>query len=122
MTKVRAPTATIVPIRGSSKTARRGLRKRRIGPRCSPRTQASPRRPSSTDRSRRAVGLNQSGAHSYVSHGGCKRRQRDCYRRGAVVGRLEESCENGDRGEAGALYPICPMNFQRTPVRTERST
>ena len=53
---------------------------------------------------RRTVGLNQSGAHPHVANSGRKRRERDRYRGGAVVGRLEEACENGDGDEAGALY------------------
>ena len=53
---------------------------------------------------RRAVRLNERGAHSHVPNGGRERREPDRYRGGAVVGRLEESCENRDRDEAGDLY------------------
>ena len=80
-----------------------GRRRRRRPPRCSPRTRATPRTPSTGPR-RGAVRLNESGAHSHVPNGGRERREPDRYRCGAVVGRLEESCENRDRDEAGDLY------------------
>ena len=67
------------------------------------------------DPSRRSVGLNESGAHSHVAHGGRERREDDRNCSGAVVGRLEESRENGDRDEAGALYPELTDELPKHP-------
>ena len=100
---MRAPTATIVPIREWWGTfpLGRGRGRRRAGLLTRARATPKRRRP---DLLRRAVRLNERGAHSHVPNGGRERREPDRYRCGAVVGRLEESCEKNATVTKGDLY------------------
>ena len=102
MAKVSAPTATIVPIRGSSRSSDRAGRDDEDHGEAQAEPERTPKRCRAHEPGR-ALRLYEGRPDPHVAERGRERRQRNGDRRGAVVGRPEKARENYDGGEADAL-------------------